>query len=377
MNMTVARESAWLYHGGLTVYAALVSCPLVLAATARGGPTQPVLASWPLRRLGVLSYTVYLFHWPIYLVIDEARTGLSRWPLFGLRLAVTIGLAWSVFRFIETPIRTGRRLTGRAAGLAVPASFSVVLLGLVLVTWSPPAPAVTLSGEDQLDPPAVVDGATKVLVVGDSQAWVIGNGMRRIATADPSSYAVWNSAVRGCGLVRGGEVNRMGTVTTGLCDDWEQRFRDALARFDPDVVVVASSGWDWAERRLPGWDEFKSFGDPAFDGHMLAEYRAAADLLASEGATVVWTTNACYELEGFGTNDPRAINAEILARIGEGRDDRVQVYDLFADLCPGGQYSRELFGLADARPDGIHLSDAAADVEAATILRRARAVAEP
>ncbi|MEZ5145283.1 MAG: acyltransferase family protein [Acidimicrobiales bacterium] len=375
LTLTVHREDAWLYHGGLAAYAAVVSCTLIVAATMPGGLLRPLLALWPLRRLGVLSYTVYLFHWPIYLVLDEERTGLSPWPLFALRMVVTIGAAVVVFRLVETPIRTGARLTGRRAGLAVPAAFSLVILGLVLVTWNPPAPAVNLTGDDQLDPPAVAPGATKVLVVGDSQAWVLGNGMRRFGAAHPDQVAVWNSAVRGCGLVRGGEADRMGTITTDLCDDWEQRFTDALDRFDPDVVVVQSSGWDWVDRRLPDWPDFKKYGDPVFDAHMVDEYRAAADLLTSRGAKVLWMNDACYELEAFSGNDPRHANATIIPKVAEGREDRVEILDQFADLCPGGQFSRTLFGLPDARPDGIHLSDAAADVYAATVVDRARALA--
>ncbi len=242
------------------------------------------------------------------------------------------------------------------------------------MTWTIPAPALDLSGDDQLDPPAAAPGATRVLVVGDSQAWVLGNALRRWAEANPDQAAVWNSAVRGCGLVRGGEANRMGTITTDLCDDWSTRFDQALARFDPDVVVVMSSGWDWVDRKLPEWNEFKKYGDPTFDAHMLREYRAAADQLTAKGAEVVWLNDACYELEAFSGNDPRHANTDILPKVADGRDD-VQIYDFFADVCPGGQYQRELFGLPDARPDGIHLSDAAADVEAATLMPKLRAAA--
>ena len=35
--------------------------------------------------------------------------------------------------------------------------------------------------------------------------------------------------------------------------------------------------------------------------------------------------------------------------------------DLYAELCPNGQYQDDLWGIDDARPDGMHLSDEAAD----------------
>ena len=34
--------------------------------------------------------------------------------------------------------------------------------------------------------------------------------------------------------------------------------------------------------------------------------------------------------------------------------------DLFGQLCPNGEYTDELWGIPDARPDGMHLSDEAA-----------------
>jgi hypothetical protein len=33
--------------------------------------------------------------------------------------------------------------------------------------------------------------------------------------------------------------------------------------------------------------------------------------------------------------------------------------DLFSELCPNGEYSDDLWGIEDARPDGMHLSDEA------------------
>jgi hypothetical protein len=38
----------------------------------------------------------------------------------------------------------------------------------------------------------------------------------------------------------------------------------------------------------------------------------------------------------------------------------VQVIDLFAKVCPGGEYTNELGGIDYARPDGLHFSSQSA-----------------
>ena len=83
------QETPFISQGGLLAYA-LLSGALVLA-TCVPGPARRALAVEPLRRLGLISYGVYLVHWPIYLVLDEQRTGLDRFPLSILRISVCPG----------------------------------------------------------------------------------------------------------------------------------------------------------------------------------------------------------------------------------------------------------------------------------------------
>jgi hypothetical protein len=316
-----------------------------------------------------MTYSGYLFHWIVFLVIDETVLSIGHYQLFAVRFAVTLVLAWLCFRYVETPVRTGERLHGSVAVGALVGSVVVIVAGLVLVTSSPPAPATTLEGEEQAMPVAASPEARKVLVVGDSQAWVLGNGLSRWSDSHGDEAVVWNMASPGCGIVRGGEANRLGEVTTGQCEDWPERWAALLEEFDPDVVVVLSGAWDWVDRKLPEWPEWESYGDPDFDAHVIDEYHAAAELLTSTGAQVVWLTNPCYELEDFG-GDPRHANETYLPPVAEDFAGSVQVYDLYADLCPGGAFTQDLGGFDEARPDGLHLSDDAADWAAGWFMPR-------
>ena len=96
--------------------------------------------------------------------------------------------------------------------------------------------------------------------------------------------------------------------------------------------------------------------------------------MSSHGAQVVWLTNACYELEGFSTDDPRHGNNDLLPQVVASKPDAVRTYDFFGDICPNGTYSRSIFGDPNGRPDGLHLSDKAADVYAAQFMPKMIAV---
>lgn len=120
--VVLSKSTSWLYDGGFVLYALLTVA--VVYTAVHSGPLQRILEWRPLVRLGHISYGLYLVHWPIYLWLNPARTGLDGWLLFGLRAAVSIAAATLSYLLVEQPIRrqawsTGepkRRLSGVPAG---------------------------------------------------------------------------------------------------------------------------------------------------------------------------------------------------------------------------------------------------------------------
>jgi peptidoglycan/LPS O-acetylase OafA/YrhL len=97
-----------LYRGGLLGIAALAAI-IVTAGTQERTIVTRMLSLPPLAALGRISYGVYLFHWPLFLWINEDRTGLEGNLLFAVRCAATLGLAMASYHLLELPIRGNRR----------------------------------------------------------------------------------------------------------------------------------------------------------------------------------------------------------------------------------------------------------------------------
>jgi peptidoglycan/LPS O-acetylase OafA/YrhL len=108
MFLNVQYFDTQLYRGGFLV-AALVSALLIASAVHPASRLVPWLLGFSVFRwIGVRSYGIYLWHWPIYMVTrphsDIPLTGI---PLLVLRLALTFGVAALSYKYIEEPIRHG------------------------------------------------------------------------------------------------------------------------------------------------------------------------------------------------------------------------------------------------------------------------------
>lgn len=98
----------WLYDGGF-VAIAMLSAAAVVASTLPGR-VRSTLGTRPLAAIGRISYGLYLFHWPVFQLLDHERTETAGVRLFALRVAVTGACAIASYFLVEQPVRLRRRL---------------------------------------------------------------------------------------------------------------------------------------------------------------------------------------------------------------------------------------------------------------------------
>jgi peptidoglycan/LPS O-acetylase OafA/YrhL len=162
-------QQSWIYRGGL-VGVSMVSVTLIVAVVGGRFPAR-LLEARPLVAIGKVSYGIYLYHWPVFLLLDEQRTGLEPIALFVLRCLVTAVLTVASYALIEQPIRRGR-VVGRDRAM-VPSMLvgaAVVALAAVLVVPTPTRTAteelLALGTEDVVEfaaAPVVTDDADETV----------------------------------------------------------------------------------------------------------------------------------------------------------------------------------------------------------------------
>lgn len=100
-------NSPFLYEGGFALVG-VATAALIVAATHERSPLARALGMPVLRWIGVRSYGIYLWHWPVMaLTRPGIDVPLDGWALFGLQVAITVALAELSYRYVEAPVREG------------------------------------------------------------------------------------------------------------------------------------------------------------------------------------------------------------------------------------------------------------------------------
>jgi len=104
--LTPEGPDPWLFRGGFLL-TSIASLFVIAAVTHRGSLAGPVLGNPVFLWVGVRSYGMYLYHWPIYQVIRRIAGKPLTVPQFAVAMVSTLIVTELSFRYIEMPIRRG------------------------------------------------------------------------------------------------------------------------------------------------------------------------------------------------------------------------------------------------------------------------------
>ncbi len=390
------------YEGALPLIA--VASTALIVGLQVGGPVRRLLSVRPLVALGKVSYGVYLYHWPVFVLIDRHGWDLPVGVLLAIKCAITATAAITSYFLIERPIRTAGWMRPRPTLVAAFAGTAVVLAMVVIVPATnkyygvdpaaaeaaaidtgnvePLVPLTTttativttiLSPQSTATSPVVTTTSTlavpvrpiRIVVIGDSTAEATGAGVVQWAAANPEYAQVELFTGAGCGLAMGGYLvfHDSERDVDAACSGYVVRaVPERIAARQPDVVMLMTTSWDVADHRLVPGGPVLSPVDPDARRAIANSFQLLTDQLLAVGvARVVWVQQpvpiaaSLTQFDSQGDAPRHQVLWEVMQRIADANPVAVRVVDLAGWVASAG-----LADDTDARPDGVHWTPGAA-----------------
>src|SRR6202044_1554854 len=104
---TTSETSTFAFSGGFMVASLAAGAVVLGCAVSPRSLVVRLLELPPLPQWGRISYGVYLWYWPVLLVMTGQRLHSGVYPLFLARVGVTVAIAALSYDLVEMPIRRG------------------------------------------------------------------------------------------------------------------------------------------------------------------------------------------------------------------------------------------------------------------------------
>jgi peptidoglycan/LPS O-acetylase OafA/YrhL len=316
-----SRDTAPLLYRGGFLLVALVAGLLVSMVSHPLSRVAAMLDIRPLRWLGTRSYGLYLWHWPIFVLVPGGG------PISAAaKILLSVGFAEASYRLVEQPVRRssfarlrasrgGRRfrmlayamtyvlIAGTAAAGATfrlanaPAAQAAgpvdsgrsEILGdlttataMASVTVLPSAPVATR-------PP--FGAPARVVVFGDSQ----GMTLLLNKPADLDRYLrITDATIEGCGIMLARVSSRSGERRNlaDSCSNWQPTWAQRARKLRPQIALVMLGAWDVFDLTIDG--RLVPFSTPAWDARFTDALHRGTGELKRAGAQVALSLLPCY-----------------------------------------------------------------------------------
>ena len=302
----VGQFSPFLYRGGI-VLLSFATAAVVAAAACPASWVGAELGWRPLRWLGVRSYGIYLWHYPV-IVLTSPANATENLPRAAAQIAASIVIAALSWKFIEEPVRHGaiarawkRLRSGRLASLGVSrltaAAGAVGVLTVACVGLAGVVAIPTASGAAALGAaPGGLAGSTSSVTHASAKKAVAGK-----STTAPESAALRQSGplrTSCASVVHIGDSTSDGLVSPDYLPARRQRIQARYEDVGVQTVYTNITGARSVVEVLPG----------TTNGYQAAKHLIKAGF------------HGCWVL-ALGTNDTADVavgsNVSLAARITE------------------------------------------------------------
>jgi peptidoglycan/LPS O-acetylase OafA/YrhL len=311
-----------LYRGGFLVVSLLSAVAIAAVVHPGARLLRAGMGAKPLVWVGLRSYGLYLWHWPVFMVTTPQDVPLDGPALFVFRLVITFALTEASYRFVELPIRggaIGRYLErARASGdderveILAPVRLAVVsggiVIGLIGVQLAVAPRFDQLTGGTATTTANVIVTPTSTSSIAGSTGAALGRPLRVVVVGDSqanaltinapvslaSTIALTNGALDGCGVVDKGTMKSSSRVRRSFrdCVGFQDKWAAKASAAHADIALVVLGAWEVFD--LSTKDGALTFGTQTHDDYLLDRVHAGIEALRSSGANVGLLEVPCY-----------------------------------------------------------------------------------
>ena len=222
----------------------------------------------PLTLIGDCSYSIYLLHWPIWILLITSFKQTNN--LIAVAFVLSFGMGWLQFRFIEEPIRLRKSLSSTTTLRFVGVFGLVAVVGFAVMSYATPIIGMHLAGIKPgdlalhiIERPCVgerfelesaqscvytsTSNQGTAILVGDSMAKSLSDGFVQASTAEGLNSYVFSYP--GCAF----QIPDSPFTATNECVSWRTNVLSALQQLQPRVLVIANLGSLYVDPPLPDW----------------------------------------------------------------------------------------------------------------------------